>query len=68
MTEEEHNTIQASLESIADLLPKEMSPSGMSYMFFMLARAYELDVETYTAVTATAGANLLMEKYRKELN
>lgn len=68
MTEEEQKTIQASLESMVDLLPKEMSPSGMSYLFFRLARAYELDVETYTAATATAGANLLMEKYRKELN
>lgn len=68
MSPEEQADITQFLERLADILPQDLSYAGVSYIIYMLGRAYRVPAEDFLPIALNSHMNLAAEQARQSLN
>lgn len=68
MSPEEQADITQFLVRLADILPQDLSYAGVSYILYMLARAYRVPAEDFLPLALNSHMNLAAEQARQSLN
>lgn len=68
MSPEEEADITQFLERLADILPEDLSYAGVSYILYMLGRAYRVPAVDFLQIALNSQMNLAAEQARQSLN
>lgn len=68
MSSEEQADITQFLELLADILPQDLSYTGVGYIIYRLAHAYRVPAEDFLIIALISHKHLAAEQARQSLN